>query len=187
MLSLRVPMLVAAGLLFMISVTLLGLVSHTLAYSDSSTARNSVATFSDGIIQNTFAYLPASLNSNNDWIIFAAGMGGTLDAPLISILLLKRTPIRWKTRSFHAFNAGVAALSLLRIGVAIAAIAYTAIAFRNSSNFDLNATPESGRKYPGRFTLEAFNCHLRDYALEGEAGRFSRLCTEGVGLAVHGV
>ena len=176
---LRRLILATACLLFAVSVTLLGLICHSLAYKDSSTAQNSVTVVSNGTIQNTFAYLPASLNSGSYWIIFAAGLGGTLDAPLVILCALRRSPIRWKTHSFRAFDAVIVVLSLLRIGVGIAAMAYSFIEFNNSSVFDLSAIPGDGKRYPGRFTLEAFNCHLKDYASSGEASRFSQWCREG--------
>lgn len=177
--ALHISMLIAACLLFAISVTLLGLVCNSLAYGDSSIAKNSVIALSNGTVQNTFAYLPASVDTGSYWIIFAAGLGGTLDAPLVIFCILRRAPIRCKTCSFQAFYAAINSLSFLRISVGIAAMAYSFIGFSRSSSFDLNATPDERKRYPGRFTLEAFNCHLKDYVSSEENGRFNQWCSQG--------
>lgn len=176
---LRTSILVVASLLFAVSVTLLGLICHSLVYENSSIAQDSVVIVSNGTTQNTFAYLPARVDTGSYWIIFAADLGGTHDAPLVIFCILIRAPIRCKTHSFHAFNAAIVALSLLRIGVGIAAMAYSFTAFSHSSIFDLGAVPDGNKRYPGRFTLEAFNCHLKDYVSSGEVDRFSQWCTEG--------
>jgi hypothetical protein len=99
-------------LLFAVSVTILGLISHSLAYTDSSYAANTVATFqqtrsnydADGTLngtetsQNTFGLLPASLDSGSYWMIFAAGMGGVLDALLIALFMLRKKPLAIRLR-----------------------------------------------------------------------------------------
>ena len=94
-------------LLFAVSVIILGLISHSLAYTDSSYAANAVASFqqdrstydANGVVngtetlRNTFGLLPESLDEGSYWMIFAAGMGGVLDALLIAFFVLRKKPL----------------------------------------------------------------------------------------------
>jgi hypothetical protein len=93
-----------SGLLFAISVTILGLISHSLAYTYGSEATNTEAELqkTDDLLngtkemQNLFALLPARLDAGSYWIVFAAGMGGVLDAVLIISFMFRRKPIAMK-------------------------------------------------------------------------------------------
>jgi hypothetical protein len=100
-------LLLLTCLLFAVSVSILGLISHLLAYSDSSYAANTVASFqqdrsaydADGVVngtetvRNTFGLLPESLEEGSYWMIFAAGIGGVLDALLIAFFVLRKKPL----------------------------------------------------------------------------------------------
>ena len=103
---LRVSMLALAGLLFALSVTLLGLICHSLAYIKSD-ASHQTATFigtyetfdANGRVngtvtsQRTLAYLPSKVETGSYWIIFAACMGGLLDSLLIVFFVVRRSSI----------------------------------------------------------------------------------------------
>ncbi|CAF1273848.1 unnamed protein product [Adineta steineri] len=129
--------------------------------------------------QRTLAYLPSRLDVGSYWIIFAAGLGGLLDSLLIAFFVIRRSPMSiTKTLIFDYFNAVVAILSLLRIGVDIASIAFSFAQFNNSDDFFFNGSTDSSLKYIGHFTLEAFNCNLKNYATDVET--FNQWCIQGV-------
>jgi hypothetical protein len=100
-------LLLLTCLLFTVSISILGLISHSLAYTDSNYAANTVASFqqdretydANGVangtesLRNTFGLLPESLDEGSYWMIFAAGMGGVLDALMIAIFTLRKKPI----------------------------------------------------------------------------------------------
>ena len=79
---------------------------------------------------------------------------------------------------FDSFNAAVTVLSLLRIGIDVASIAFSFAQFNSSSDFVFNGAIDGDLRYIGRFTLEAFNCHLKDYTTDVDT--FNRWCVQGV-------
>ena len=89
---LHLSMVVATGLLFALSVTLLGLVSHSLAYINSNTVQGNTSISGD--VPNhdlTILLLPTNLDNGSYWAMFAAGTGGTIDAILILLLIFRHS------------------------------------------------------------------------------------------------
>ncbi|UJR16884.1 hypothetical protein I4U23_003782 [Adineta vaga] len=188
---LRLSISVIAILLFLLSVILLGFICNSLAYVNGDASQHT-ATFTNiyntydingqinGTVtsQRTLAYLPSRVDIGSYWIIFAAALGGLLDSLLIIFFIIRRTPISiTKTLVFDYFNATIAVLSLLRIGIDTASIAFSFVQFNNSNDFFFDGMTDSNNKYIGHFTLEAFNCHLKNYTTDTET--FNRWCIQG--------
>jgi hypothetical protein len=117
-------------------------------------------------------------------IIFAGGLGGLLDSLLIVFFVVRRTPISitkvcsLNLAQFHQNRMRYVCLITFYRGVDIASIAFLFVQFNNSSSFSLNGLTDSNSKYIGHFTLEAFNCNLKNYTTDVET--FNQWCTQGV-------
>jgi len=101
MTPLRLSIIVIAGLLFAISLTLLGLVSHEFVYINSSTTIHARTVFTKESeyedwpeTLRTFASLPGTLNYGSLGLMIAAGCGGILDSILIIALAFRYKPFR---------------------------------------------------------------------------------------------
>ena len=79
-----------------ISVVLLGLVGHGLAFKPDPA--NTLTLSAAGQVPYTIAYLPYYLQQGSYIITIAAGCGGVLDGLLAVFLALRRTPLTTKVR-----------------------------------------------------------------------------------------
>jgi len=102
MTPLRVSILIIAGILFAISLALLGLIGHEFAYINSSTTANAKTDFIDQPqyedwpeTLHTFASLPGTVDDGSLGMMIAAACGGTLDSLLIIALAFRYEPFKF--------------------------------------------------------------------------------------------
>jgi hypothetical protein len=88
---LQTTRLASAAIVIALSVVLLGLIGHSLAFKPEG-----AMTLSAGQMPYSIAYLPYYLQQGSYFIIIAAGCGGVLDGFLVILLILKQTPLSFK-------------------------------------------------------------------------------------------
>ena len=178
---LQISALILVTLLSVTSLTMLGLISNGLSWAHTNI--NDTAIFrqatSAGTIYRVLAYMPQKVYTGDYWFINATAIGGMVDAPLIIFFSFRTAAIRKFRASF--FEAVVASFSALRIGVAIAALAFSIERNHQTPILGIETIlDESNHVTQGGWTILAWTCQMKGIAEGKLEGSFGGLCKQGV-------
>jgi hypothetical protein len=95
---LQTTRLAVAGVVIALSIVLLGLTGHGLAFKPDPVSTMTLSASGSSSTPYTIAYLPYYLQQGGYIIILVAGCGGIIDGLLVIFLALQRTPLTFKVR-----------------------------------------------------------------------------------------